>query len=368
MLGDSFPYPPSACLPATTDRLSTPLALMGAPSQIFVGKSKAFCIAKSSFPEHKYALSILIPRLSHCHIPLLLSQSIVSGLLLKLPLVHSVLRSLSLGHFPSLSLDLLALLRHSGCMTLDSYSLNIAFYATARLPSVSVGAQLHSLSVKLGLVSDTFVLNSLINMYSSCSYPTTARQVLDSAPQGACDTVSWNTIISGYLRCGMPNKALQAFGQMVKEPVRLDGVTLLNALVASAKAGKAKVGRLCHSLVVVNGAGINCYMGSSLISMYAKCGLVEDARKVFHGMHERNVVCWTSMISGYTQLGKFKKAVDLFRDMQITGMKADDGTIATVVSSCAQMGALDLGRYFHAYCDVHGLGKELSMKNALMPV
>ena len=54
--------------------------------------------------------------------------------------------------------------------------------------------------------------------------------------------------------------------------------------------------------------------------------------------------------------------------MQITGTEAHDGTIATVVSSCAQMGALDLGRYFHGYCDVHGLGKELSVKNALMVV
>jgi hypothetical protein len=54
--------------------------------------------------------------------------------------------------------------------------------------------------------------------------------------------------------------------------------------------------------------------------------------------------------------------------MQITRTEAYDGTIATVVSSCAQMGALDLGRYFHAYCDVHGLGKELPVKNALMPV
>nr|CAB3483664.1 unnamed protein product [Digitaria exilis] len=91
---------------------------------------------------------------------------------------------------------------------------------------------------------------------------------------------------------------------MTKEKVRLDDVTLLNVLVASARTGTVKVGRLCHSLVMVNGVRINCYMGSSLISMYAKCGLIEDARKVFDGMHERNVVCWTSMISGYTQLGK----------------------------------------------------------------
>ncbi|PUZ52462.1 hypothetical protein GQ55_6G271900 [Panicum hallii var. hallii] len=334
---------------------------MSTASRIFFGKSKPFYIAKRSFPENK-----CIPHLSHCHIPLLLSRAIVSGLFLKPPLVHSILRSLSLGPVPSLSLSFLSLLRHSGYMTLDNYSLNIALFATARLPSVSVGGQLHSLSVKLGLVSDTFVLNSLINMYSSCSYPATARLVLDSAPQEACDVVSWNTIIAGYLRAGMPNKALQAFGEMAKEQVRLDDVTLLNALVASARTGTVKVGRLCHALVVVNGVGINCHMGSSLISMYAKCGLAEDARKVFDGMHERNVVCWTSMISGYTQLGKFKEAVELFRDMQISGTKADDATIATVVSSCAQMGALDLGCYVHAYCDIHGLGKELSVKNSLI--
>ncbi|KQJ99192.1 hypothetical protein BRADI_3g41651v3 [Brachypodium distachyon] len=203
-------------------------------------------------------------------------------------------------------------------------------------------------------------------MYSSCSYPSTARSVLDSAPQGATDVVSWNTIIAGYLHGGMPTKALEAFGQMTKEQVKLDEVTLLNALVACARTCTAKVGRLCHALLVTNGFEINPYTGSSLISMYAKCGLVEDARKVFDAMPERNVVCWTSMISGYTQVGKFKQAVKLFRDMQISGVKADDATIATVVSSCGQMGALDLGRYVHAYCDVHGLGKGISVKNSLI--
>lgn len=251
-------------------------------------------------------------------------------------------------------------------MPLDNYSLTAALSTAARLPSVVVGAQFHALSVKLGLDSDTFVLNTLINMYSSCSYPSTARSVLDSAPQGATDVVSWNTIIAGYLHGGMPTKALEAFGQMTKEQVKLDEVTLLNALVACARTCTAKVGRLCHALLVTNGFEINPYTGSSLISMYAKCGLVEDARKVFDAMPERNVVCWTSMISGYTQVGKFKQAVKLFRDMQISGVKADDATIATVVSSCGQMGALDLGRYVHAYCDVHGLGKGISVKNSLI--
>ncbi|GJN15594.1 hypothetical protein PR202_gb02519 [Eleusine coracana subsp. coracana] len=328
------------------------------------GRSKSFSTARNFGNRH--ILSVSVARLSHCHLPILLSRVIISGLFFKLPLVHNALRSLSLGPVPSLSLSFLSLLRRCGYMNLENYSLNIALSAASRLPSVVIGGQLHALSLKLGLDSDTFVLNSLINMYSSCSYPYTARLVLDSAPQGACDVVSWNTIIAGYIQGGMPNKALQAFGQMAKEKVNLDYVTLLNALVASAKTGNMKTGRLCHALVVVNGIDINCYLGSSLVTMYAKCGLVEDACKVFDGLHERNVVCWTSMISGYTQLGKFKEAVELFRHMQIAGVKADDATIATVVSSCAHMGALDLGCYVHAYCDFHGLGKELSVKNSLI--
>ncbi|EAZ07809.1 hypothetical protein OsI_30067 [Oryza sativa Indica Group] len=251
-------------------------------------------------------------------------------------------------------------------MTLDNYSLNIAISAAARVPSLDVGSQFHALSLKLSLASDSFVLNALINMYSSCNYPASARLVLDSAPRWASDVVSWNTIIAGYIRGGMPNKALQSFHQMAKEQVRLDEVTLLNVLVACARTGAMKVGSLCHALVVLNGFEINCYIGSSLVSMYAKCGMVEEARRVFNRMPERNVVCWTSMIAGCTQSGRFKEAVDLFRDMQIAGVKADDATIATVVSSCGQMGALDLGRYLHAYCDGHGLGKELSVKNSLI--
>uniref|UniRef100_A0ACD6ADF1 Uncharacterized protein n=1 Tax=Avena sativa TaxID=4498 RepID=A0ACD6ADF1_AVESA len=330
------------------------------------GKMRHFSTIRNYSPEKGRLLPIPISRLSHCHLPLLLSYATVSGLLLKIPLLHSVLRSLSSGPDPSLSLSFLSLLRRSGYMPLDNYSLCAALSTAARLPSVVAGVQLHALSVKLGLGSDTFVLNTLINMYSACSYPSVARSVLDSAPQGTSDTVSWNTIIAGYVRGGLPNKALQAFSQMTKGQVRLDEVTLLNALVACAKTCTIEVGKLCHALLVMNGFELNCYMGSSLVSMYAKCGLVEDARRVFDQMPERNVVCWTTMISGYTQLGKSREAVKLFRDMQIAGTKPDDAAIATVVSSCGQMGALDLGRYVHAYCDIHGLGKDISAKNSLI--
>ena len=90
--------------------------------------------------------------------------------------------------------------------------------------------------------------------------------------------------------------------------------------------------------------------------MYTKCGDLEIARKVFDGIAEKNVVCWTSMIFGYAQTGQFREAVELLREMQMGGVKPDNGTVACVVSCCGQLGALDQGRYLHVYCDAKGIG------------
>ena len=150
---------------------------------MFDGKTRSFSITRKAFPESKYVLPVPISRLAHRHLPLLLSYATVSGLLLKVPLLHSVLRSLSTGPVPSLSLSFLSLLHRSGYMPIDNYSLSAALSTAARMPSVVVGAQLHTLSVKLGLSSDTFVLNTLINMYSSCSIHLLQDQFLILLPK-----------------------------------------------------------------------------------------------------------------------------------------------------------------------------------------
>ncbi|CAL9108088.1 unnamed protein product, partial [Musa textilis] len=107
---------------------------------------------------------------------------------------------------------------------------------------------------------------------------------------------------------------------------------------------------------------------NSMISGYLQvgCGYIEDARKLFDRIPERNVVCWTSMISGYTQSGRFGESIEVFREMQMAGVRADDPTVASVVSSCAQLGAHAQGRNIHKYCDVNNIGELLSVKNALI--
>ncbi|XXG90313.1 hypothetical protein AAC387_Pa12g2110 [Persea americana] len=100
--------------------------------------------------------------------------------------------------------------------------------------------------------------------------------------------------------------------------------------------------------------------------MYVKCGRVEDALKVFDEMPDRNAVRWTSMIASYGQLALFKDVIELFREMHAMGVDADEITIACVVSACGNAGALDKGRWVHAYCEKNGIEMNINVTNSLI--
>lgn len=71
--------------------------------------------------------------------------------------------------------------------------------------------------------------------------------------------------------------------------------------------------------------------------MYENCGCIKDAQVVFDVMPDQNVVCWGALIAGYVKFGKYKEALELFRQMQSARVTPDDATISSVISSCAQM-------------------------------
>jgi pentatricopeptide repeat protein len=193
-----------------------------------------------------------------------------------------------------------------------------------------------------------------------------AWKVFEFVPDWVRDVVTYNSIISGYLKTDCL-KALQVFGYLLNNGgVKPDGCTLASALTGCARMGLLDIGKKIHSWSVVWELVVDVYVGSSLMDMYIKCGQLADARKVFDRIPQRNVVCWTRVISGYVQSGLYKEAMELFREMQVARIKAESATIASVASACGHLGVLDQGRWVHAYCDKHGLEKDLRVKNALI--
>ncbi|CAN6713463.1 unnamed protein product [Malus baccata var. baccata] len=247
----------------------------------------------------------------------------------------------------------------------DNYSFPFLFKACGRLSLPHKGQELHCLAMALGLETDVFVQNGLVSMYSACGMLHCARKVFDLLPVSVRDVVSWNSIVSGYVQSNRNWDALQMFDEMLAF-TRPDNVTLVSALTACGKMGCLHLGRQIHGLVLASGFALDVFLGSSLIDMYAKCGRMDDARKVFDRIRNKNVVCWTSMIAGYTQSRLFKDAIELFREMQLDGVEADAAMVACVISACGRSGALGHGRWVHTYCERIGFYTNISVKNALI--
>nr|XP_048334022.1 pentatricopeptide repeat-containing protein At1g08070, chloroplastic-like [Ziziphus jujuba var. spinosa] len=249
----------------------------------------------------------------------------------------------------------------------DNYSFPFLLKACGRCLFPQKGQELHCLSFKLGFELDVFVQNGLVSMYSLCGLMEEARRVFNLLPVFVRDVVSWNSVLSGYLQCERNEEALKVFVEMMEDgSVRPDQVTFVGVLTACARIGFLDLGRKIHGLVLGSGLLLDVFLGSSLIDMYAKCGKMEDARKVFDGISERNVVCWTSMIVGYAQSDSFKEAIELFREMQLRGVEADAATVASVISACGNLGALSHGRWVHSYSERWGALMTLSVKNSLI--
>ncbi len=75
-------------------------------------------------------------------------------------------------------------------------------------------------------------------------------------------------------------------------------------------------------------------MRSSLVDIYAKCGSIEDAGRVFNKMPSRDVVIWNAMILGCVKRGQGQKALKLFQQMQQEDVRCG-GAECMCQSSCA---------------------------------
>ncbi|PWA75391.1 tetratricopeptide-like helical domain-containing protein [Artemisia annua] len=119
-----------------------------------------------------------------------------------------------------------------------------------------------------------------------------------------------------------------------------------------------------HAVAIKTGFKSNVIISNHVLNMYAKCGHIEYARQVFEEMPQRNVVTWSAMISGYEQAGKALKAVEMFSRMEVA--QANEFVFASVVSACARMLGVNVGKRIHAQAVVLGYGGVSFVSNSLV--
>lgn len=108
---------------------------------------------------------------------------------------------------------------------------------------------------------------------------------------------------------------------------------------------------------------------NSIIHAHVKLGSLENARKLFEKVPKRNVITWSTMIDGHVKCGDYKQALELFRDMQlieIDGVQPNEFTMSSVLSACGRLGALEHGKWVHAYIDRCGLKVDVVLGTSLI--
>lgn len=182
-----------------------------------------------------------------------------------------------------------------------------------------------------------------MHIYAKCGESGYAYKLFDEMP--VRDVVSWTCIIDGLVDNDRPLEAMRLFEEMVEDGVEVNEVTMVSVLRACADTGALGVGRRVHALVEERGIDLKGKVRTALIDMYAKCGCIESARRVFDddGVGRDDVFTWTAMIAGFASHGKCREAIELFNEMQELDIKPDERTMTAVLSACRNAGWVSEG-------------------------
>ncbi|KAJ1273424.1 hypothetical protein BS78_06G279400 [Paspalum vaginatum] len=283
---------------------------------------------------------------------------ITAGLLrhpdLSLLALNSLLRALSRraaspAH-PHFALRLLRLmLSHATPLPApDHLSFPFALSAAAALDApessrAGTGAQLHALLVRNALFpADHYVTTALLQLYAPC--PDLARRAFDELPRR--EAIHYDLVIGAYMRAGMPAEGLAVFRAMFEDGVAPDVVVLTTAVAACAQAGALDCGAWVHRYMQRTAPALlgDAFVGSALVSMYAKCGCLEEAVRVFDGMPERNEYVWSTMVSAFALHGMVAQAIACLERMVLEdGVRPDGVAVLGVLSACAHAGKVEDG-------------------------
>ncbi|KAK9723602.1 hypothetical protein RND81_05G011200 [Saponaria officinalis] len=254
-------------------------------------------------------------------------------------------------------------MRFNGLLPND-FTCPFVLKACGRVCDYQSGIKIHDLIIKSGFDGDVYVNTSLVGMYARCGNVGDAYKVFDEMSEKC--VVSWTAIMSGYINAGHFDGAVELFKVFLGRGLRPDSFALVRFLSACAELGELEVGEWLHSYIDMNGIRKNVVLNTQLIDMYAKCGSMEKACRVFDQMQEKDVVSWTAMIQGYVRNDLPKEALDVFFEMERKNVKPDSCALVGVLAACTRLGALNIGEHAIKSIETSKLADDPILGTALM--
>lgn len=242
-------------------------------------------------------------------------------------------------------------MRESGVSPND-YTFASLISCCANLARIEWGEQFHAHVLRLGLADYSSVANSVVTMYSKCGRLGSASTMFRAMKRK--NIVSWSSIIAGYCQGGHGEEAFELFSGMRRDGPKPSEFALASLLSVCGSMSILDQGRQFHAHVFSVGLENKSLIQSSLISMYSKCGSIDEASRVFESIERDDIVTWTAMIGGYAEHGYSREAIALFERITEVGLRPDTVAFVGVLTACSHAGLVDLGfRYFESMVSEH---------------
>lgn len=189
-----------------------------------------------------------------------------------------------------------------------------------------------------------FLDNNLISRYARMGRLTDARKVFDQMLER--NVVSWTAMLGGYVKYGYEDESLRLFMQFLESGIRPNSKTLVCLFNLCSGRVDFELGRQLHASVFKANFS-NLIVESALVYLYAQCGHLDKAFRVFDKMQERDVVCWTTIIIACSQHGQTKDVFILFSQMLSDGFVPNEFTVCSDLKACGDEKALKFGKQLH---------------------
>lgn len=260
----------------------------------------------------------------------------------------------------------------------SSHAITSVLRACGKMENMVDGKPIHAQALKNGLCCCVYVQTGLVGLYSRFGYIEMAKKVFDDIAEK--NTVSWNSLLHGYLESGNLDEARRVFDKIPEKDV------VSWNLIISSYAKKGDMSNACSLFLtmplkssatwnILIGGYVNCremklartYFDTmpqknsvswiTMISGYTKLGDVQSAEKLFRQMSRKDKLVYDAMIACYAQNGKPKDALKLFSRMleSNSDIQPDEITLSSVVSANSQLGDTSFGTWVESYITEHGI-------------
>ncbi|KAL0921079.1 hypothetical protein M5K25_008111 [Dendrobium thyrsiflorum] len=223
----------------------------------------------------------------------------------------------------------------------DDFTLCSVLQAVTSQGALSHGKEIHGFAIRAGFEFNCHMNSALLDMYIKCS---------NCELGNACNDL-------------IPIKLFIFFQSIGAE---FDDFIIASILKFCASQNDLETGKVIHSCILKLGMNSDPVVMSSLIDVYAKCGLIRTSLLVFARIVEPSAVSWSAIIAGFCFNGHFHKALELFRAMQFHCIKANEFTYTSVVLACLADGKIHSGREIHCSIIRHGYGYHVSVISTLI--